>query len=158
MVAVKREMYKGEYNVVVRDKKGRILSRRKWNKNFTIQKAVSKFKRDNTLTEDVRKVKLTNVVEITDERVRARRPTGGRIQYVIEGKLPDGKVIVARSQTHDPDYPKSEMREEALESFRERIAQAFGKEYDEDVGAQLVEEHKISYREGFVYYQRASAA
>ena len=154
---IKREKWGNKYQVVARDEHGRIFSRAKWGKDLNLHKAKTIFKTNNTFNRQVKREKLKNVWEVIDERKHARKPTpkrSGFVQYFIEGRLPDGTIITARSQQHSLDYPKRKMRDEAHESFLERLAQAQGLPYDAEEGQKALDKlgNKVRMKEGFVYY------
>ena len=157
---IKREKWGNKYQIVARDEHGRIFSRAKWRQNFSLPKAKNIFKANNTFNKEVKRAKLKNVWEIQDERRAARKPPASRtarIQYFVEGKLPDGSLITARSQQYDSSYSKRLMRDEAHESFLERLAQSQNLSYDAEDGQKVMDDigNKIRMREGFVYYVAA---
>jgi hypothetical protein len=142
---------------VARDDNGKIMSHAVWSRKFSLEKAKKIFKENMTFNKDV----IRNIIgkyktaEYIDLRDRPRKPysRSARVQYVVEGTLPNGKKITARSEQHSLDYPKSEMKEEAYENFYLRLADSQNLQYDAAEGKDVFDRiGNIKVREGFVYY------
>lgn len=138
---------------------GKFVSFERWTPKRSIKYLNSVIKQTGTFNKNVfREVisKKTGTVEYIDYRTKPARPYGRaeKIQYVISGTLPDGSVITARSQQHDIYYSKENMRDEAYESFLERLAQSQNLSYDADEGKKVLDMigKDIRIREGYVYY------
>ena len=135
--SIKRLRFKNKYFVVVKEK-GKIVSQRQWsNKDFTLKDATKKFKRSNTLREDVTKrLKHLDLKEVPLNQVRDRKGQQVSVTYKLSF-VPRGrryrKTIKVTGNSMQ-FFRRSELngaREEAEENARLRVAKEFGLPYDE---------------------------
>jgi len=167
-IIIKRENWKGRYRIVARDR-GRLASHRKWGTFyekiddrkekmfFSIRAARILYKANKTFNIGVFKEtwSSTGTREYVDLREKPRKPYGRaeKVQYVVKGILPDGKIITARSEQHDLSFPKSEMKEEAYNNFYRRLADSQNLNYDIAEGKDVFDKiGNIDVKEGYVYY------
>jgi len=150
VVTIKRENWKGKYRVVARDK-GRIVTHAKFTvkQNTNFYKKV--FKRNNTFVKSrtVTRERLTNVTEVV-QTGNVSKPKS-RYQYFVEARVGRKEKISARSKNHDKSFPLKNAKEEATESFWERVAQRFGGQYDAEEG-QKFKARITNIKQGIVYY------
>ncbi len=158
IVNIKRENWKGKFRVVAREK-GKLITWGKWSRKFTIGKATSIFKQNNTFRKDLVRTRLKNVSEVIDFSDSPVKPSADRsmfFQYFIEGFDKKNNIRVsARSRQFLVGERKEVLRDEALQNFYKIYAQKRGQEYDSDIGKKLFEDANASItRQGFVYYTR----
>jgi len=156
-VSIKREKFRGKYYVTLRED-GKIVNRRAWSwRGFNNRAGNVQYKSTNSLYRSVERTHLSNVTETVDFR---RTPKGvslakkprGSFQYFVRAVV-QGETVVARSMIHSGDYLKKYAVEEAYNNFYRRVAQLYGRGYDEDVGEELMTNFKGNIDEGFVYYR-----
>ena len=160
--SIKVEIIKHKRYFVARDDKGRFKGRRKYAGSRLNKESASKiFKKNKTFRKDIKKHEtlLTNVREITrvkdttiDNRykpVKLKRPKGKTVMYQVSGYF-NNKLIVANSQSSNEKDARG-MKEEAWESFLERVSQAAGGQYDADEGLEHIGQ-VTNIREGWVSY------
>lgn len=151
----RRENWKGRYVIVLRDDRGRILARRRWQQSFSIKDAKKVYSQNKTFNPKVEKRALVKVRERFDFRERPRRvsPT---TQYVFQAKI-EGKMISGRSHQTGvrpgSDDRKETLVQEAQENFHRLVAWKVYGDSDEELGAEYISEHaEIEVREGWVSY------
>ena len=154
---VLRENWNGKYRIVARDFQGRIITWAKYSSKIPIEFYKRRFKESNQVSfkKNIKGVGLRNFIEITDYSEKPKKPRKEKYQYVVEGILKDGSRITARSSQYNTSVRIKIARDEAWESFYERLAQAMGYDYDADEGKALAGElgKDISIKEGVVYYK-----
>jgi len=155
--------------IVIRNSNGRIKSRRKWTKDFTLNKAKSKFNKERTLKEGSRKYDLENVTEIedySDSPKVSRKATV--VQYLIVGyyiKRTGGKIQRVETSARSPQVEADQIRSgevtvETLKDIAEvyffkRVSEARNSDhYDKDKGKEIFEDgDAVIERQGLVYYE-----
>ena len=159
---VERERFGSGVFVVARGRNGRVLSRRKWSRSFNLTKARAKFRSDRTFKDGTKIINRTTVREVKEYSRNSRKPSVrkkfGRVQYFVEGYAKVGKkgvFVSARSEQVDvevADVPY--LRGQAMTSWFERVAQALGLKYDEELGMEqeLFGNARIT-GEGLIHYE-----
>ena len=112
MVSIKREKWGKNYKIVVRSDSGKILSHKKWDKNFTVPIARNIFNKNKSLDNNKKVTSLVNVKEISvnipmrkGKVIRYPRLRSGFVQYELSAVI-GGKVIVARSDKGSTNQSK----------------------------------------------------
>ena len=165
MVIYQREKWRGKQYVVVRSSKGRVLSRRRWQRSFTVEDGRKKYNKDRSLQEgthvEVDINQTTRTVELTKwgdrTKGKAKSPTrmSGNVQYVVEVKFrhPDtGRAMTVFGRSNKGVISSTELKAQARERAYQRVHQESVGGYDEDVGQRIAEENIISTREGWIKY------
>lgn len=143
MAKVHRENWNNSYRVVVREDNGRILSHKRWTQNFTLEKAVIKYKQDQTLSKDTKITRLTNVKEkvelIKTPKKFTDRELKGTQNYAATITI-DGRRITARGRTQKSAY----------HNLAEGVSKIVLGETDKDEGFKLLTQgnirlEKVSY-------------
>ena len=150
-VVVKQEVWKGKLVVTAR-RDGKLKTWTIRDVNKPLKYYSSKYQRSLGFRDNVSVHRLTEVVEFTDY---GKKPSinSNKFQYVIEGELKNGQIVVARSLTHEKGYSLSMAREEAIVRLNYLLSQAVTGNYDADEGATIFETELESTKEGVVYYK-----
>lgn len=158
---VKREIFRGKAYVVARVK-GKIISMRKYNKDFTTTSGKQQIKQTGTLHKDRIRTRLVNVSEVryiieTEKQkdgrikiVKAPRRSSGRYQYVVSTII-NGKTISGRSDFTEGS--RKEARAEAYERFLGNLAEYFGFDYNDSLSAmKTIDEKGLKINEEYIQY------
>lgn len=171
-IEIKRESYYRKYYIVIREN-GKVRERRRYEKGFNLPLAKKYFSSNGTLYEKIIRKRLTSkkwakkrgfyIDEISDYETGELNKKQINYQGVVEGELHNGKIIAGRSRKHDISYPKETALAEARENFHLRLSEILSEEiYDEDKGSayarELMEDDKITIRQGYVYYEKIQTA
>lgn len=167
-IKIKREKFRGKFYVVARDN-GKILDRKLYSKDFTVKKAKNIFRSNRTFERHIDRNRLTSskwakqrgyyIDEISDFETGKQNKHYEQYQYVVKGRLQDGREVFGRSNKYDSDFPLEEAKAEARRRFFSNLSSALSEDiYDEDKGiglaVQLKENNAIKINEGFIYYAR----
>lgn len=149
-VVIKREKINNKFFIVARDNK-KIIAKKKVTKGFTVNKAKSIFKRNNTFDANIERIDLKTKPydEFVDTSPSPSRPRTRPFRYFIIGLLKDGRTIGASSRTERWDSIL-EAKKEAEKRFFEMLAFSIKDVYDEDEGKKLVKE-VLSIKQGIKY-------
>ena len=183
---IKREKRRGKYYVVLREN-NKIIETKLWTATMSKKRpdainthtGKSRYKENRSIydnrirkTEDTWKTIFeTRFVPVQSNQKAAdvpkiQRARGAMYKYFVRGffyrqKGASGVEIVASSKNHDSDYPVSSAREEAWNSFYERVSFiAHGAQkghYDADEGMRVVESGNVKIiSEGVMHYREKS--
>lgn len=166
MTRIKYESRKGKKFVVVRDNRGRIIHSAKAVRGDKreLQSKADYFKRYGTFTKGYKEKRedLRNVTEVIRryDKLPDKIPKdliNKKFLQVFAGTDDIGRDgLWARSNKrfdNGKTVQYQDMVNDAEQGFYKRLDQHFYKGYDADEGMQLVAQHNIKMRYGFVWYQ-----
>ena len=161
---MKVETWRGRWYFVIRDSKGRIVTRRKYRGSGLIKKeAMQIYKQNKTLYKEKTRKKLEKVNEIShllDSSIKSLEskkpivePDTKDGQYIVTGTYKN-REIYARSQKKGSAFAKTneQAKEEAWNSFLRQLSYIILNKSDEDEGIKLLSQVK-NLKEGWVYYK-----
>lgn len=140
VVTIKREKIRGKFFVVARDKR-KIIEKRKWTRDFTIEKAKRIFRSNQTFDKNIKVRTLKSrpdFREFTDSSKAPKKPKAIPFRVIVIGTLKDGSIISASSMSKVWSSV-FEARKTAEESFLERLAFELKDIYDADEGIKLMD-------------------
>ncbi|HJZ23917.1 MAG TPA: hypothetical protein VJ201_05655 [Candidatus Babeliales bacterium] len=141
--------------LVAKDKRGRILSQKKYNEKTEAQD-IKLFLSNRTFNPNERRTRL---VKKEERVINAQSPFSGRatkrnsFQYAVTAHTTDGDQITARSLTRDAGDSIDDARNEAYENVFYLIADKYKNTYDADLGQEIAEKKVVRYEEDIVYYK-----
>lgn len=181
LIDIKRENINTKYFVVLREN-NKIIEKIRWSNSPTrkdnkinVKEGKTIYKQNKSLFENRRRV--TDKTWKTIEETRFDQVQGNRksdkapklkiiknlkYRYYIKGFLIRSKTnqveVVASSQAHHDDYPVEKARNEAWESFYERVHHAANNfkdgHYDANEGLKIVEQDRVRIiDEGIIQYR-----
>jgi hypothetical protein len=168
--------------ISVRNQKGQILSWHRWSPKFKLSQARERFyEKDefgtqrgslsddgiyrDVLSEKLGTVQITNTNITIKNGVVAKKPKieAPAFMYQFAILLRDKTRLHANSLQRPSDWDIGELREEALENLKMRIAQYLGFAYDDTDREEVTETYQRQLRagkvrEGVVYYKGRNVA
>jgi len=162
MTSIKRENWKGKYYITARLDNGRVITRKKWDKDFNLDKAVRQFKKTRSFDPNIVRVSLNKTFEVNDYRVKTDKDknvikynfkksrTYGAFQYVITVRIRN-QIISSRSRQYDNKKDNDKAREDALNNLYMGLSAVILRETDKNEGQNLYRDSEI-INEGIIYY------
>lgn len=129
----------------------RVVDKKLWSKKFTLKKAKSLFKKNNTLQENIQRVSLKTrpFDEFIDNSKNPTRPRNRPFRFFVSGLLKDGRTVAASSRMQ---FWESilEAKSEAEKRFFEMLAFTIKDVYDADEGLKLID-NVVSIEKGIKF-------
>ncbi len=162
--SVKVEEWGNKKYFVVRDSKGRILSKSSQDKSklsLDNAKEIYQTNKNLNINKKVVREKLTNVeivskTEVSSYDKRTEKPISNhprhRAMYIVEGEF-QGRKFVASSGMDEETAERK--KEKAWEGFLEMIGLEFSGDYDANEGEKYIDKIK-NIHEGWVYHLKVN--
>ena len=133
----------------------KVFSSKRITKKFTVEKAKDNFKRNKSLDDKTIYTPLVNVAEKLTSPSSARVGSRGAWFEVTLKFRKGGKniKIYARSRAFYSNRDMNDAKAQAYEGAYAKLAESFGRGYDDDIGEKLAQKLNIQVEENIVTYK-----